>query len=447
MNCFLRKKSYQTEQMAAARKGGEYNVCFQGVSLNVGNRGCRALAVSLIKLVIDRNPKARIYLLYGNRTSGIQSLKVSGRTVKVNIVNFRLSPRARVSEHLFWILFLACVQRIIPIRSIRNKLVRSNQWLKTLEDAHFIGEIRGGDSFSDIYGLRRFLLGIIPSIIVILMRKKLFLLPQTYGPFKSRIARIIAHFILLRSDQILARATESITLVRDLLGPRGKHKVPRLCPDVAFVLESALPEKPDIQPKLDRNSSVPLIGLNISGLLYVGGFTHNNMFGLRVNYKEFVHVMLEWLMARTNAHVLLVPHVYGGNWERDEWLLCCRLLKSMDEQYADRLHTVVQEYDQSELKGIIGLCDFFIGSRMHACISALSQGIPTVGLAYSKKFRGVFECVGAGQFAIDMRQSGAEEILAAISAAFDKRTDIAERLKIVIPCVQERILSALGDML
>ena len=119
----------------------------------------------------------------------------------------------------------------------------------------------------------------------------------------------------------------------------------------------------------------------------------------------------------------------------------------MDEQYADRLHTVVQEYDQSELKGIIGLCDFFIGSRMHACISALSQGIPTVGLAYSKKFRGVFECVGAGQFAIDMRQSGAEEILAAISAAFDKRTDIAERLKIVIPCVQERILSALGDML
>lgn len=447
MNYLLREKSYQTEQMAAARKDGKYNVCFQGASLDVGNRGCRALAASLIKLVIDCNPKARIYLLYGNRTSGIQSLKVSGRTVKVNIVNFRLSPRARISEHLFWILFIACVQRIILIRSIRNKLVRSNQWLKTLEDAHFIGEIRGGDSFSDIYGLRRFLLGIIPSIIVILMRKKLVLLPQTYGPFKSRIARLIARFIMLRSNQIMARATESITLVRNLLGPRGKHKVPRFCPDVAFVLESALPEKPDIQPKLNRNSSVPLIGLNINGLLYMGGYTHNDMFGLGVNYKEFVHVMLEWLMARTNAHVLLVPHVYVPNLELDEWLVCCQLLKSMDEQYTDRLHTVVQKYDQTELKGIIGLCDFFIGSRMHACIAALSQGIPTVGLAYSKKFRGVFECVGAGQFSIDMRQNGTEEILTVISAAFNKRADTAERLKIAVPSVQEQILSALGDML
>lgn len=447
MNHLLRKKSYQTEQMAAARKDEEYNVCFQGASLDVGNRGCRALAASLIKLVIDCNPNARIYLLYGNRTSGIQSLKVSGRTVKVSIVNFRLSPRARISEHLFWILFLACVQRIIPIRSIRNKLVRSNQWLKTLEDAHFIGEIRGGDSFSDMYGLRRFLLEIMPSIIVILMRKKLVLLPQTYGPFKSRIVRLIARFILLRSNQIFARATESVALVQDLLGPRAKHKVPRFCPDVAFVLESALPEKPDIQPKLNRNSSVPVIGLNISSLLYMGGYTQNNMFGLRVNYKEFVHVMLEWLMARTDAHVLLVPHAYWRSAQWDEWSVCCQLLKSVDEQYADRLHTVVQEYDQTELKGIIGLCDFFIGSRMHACIAALSQGIPTVGLAYSKKFRGVFECVSAGQFAIDMRENGTQEILAAISAAFDKRADIAECLKIVVPCVQEQILSTLRDML
>jgi len=446
MNCFLRKKSFETKQVAAAQQNGEYNVCFQGASLDVGNRGCRALAASLIKLVTDCNPKARIYLLYGNRTSGIQRLKVSGRTVKVNIVNFRLSPRARVSEHLFWIMFLACVQRVISIRSIRNKLVRSNRWLKTLEDADFIGEIRGGDSFSDIYGLRRFLLGIMPSTIVILMRKKLVLLPQTYGPFKSRIARLIARFILLRSDQILTRAAESVALVRNLLGPRGEHKVPRFCPDVAFVLESALPEKPDIQPRLNRNSSVPLIGLNINGLLYMGGYTRNNMFGLKINYKEFVHELLEWLMTRTNAHVLFVPHVFAGDVE-DEPSICCQLLKSMGKQYAGRLHAVVQEYDQTELKGIIGLCDFFIGSRMHACIAALSQGIPTVGLAYSKKFRGVFECVGAEQFVIDMRQSGTEEILAAISAAFDKRTDTAERLKIAIPAAQERILSTLGDML
>ena len=45
-------------------------------------------------------------------------------------------------------------------------------------------------------------------------------------------------------------------------------------------------------------------------------------------------------------------------------------------------------------KAVIGQCDFFIGSRMHACIAALSQGVPCVGVAYSMKFAGVFDTVG-----------------------------------------------------
>ena len=65
---------------------------------------------------------------------------------------------------------------------------------------------------------------------------------------------------------------------------------------------------------------------------------------------------------------------------------------------------VDREYDQHEIKGVIGMCDFFVGSRMHACIGALSQGIPCVGVAYSMKFRGVFESVGVADWVVDSRQ-------------------------------------------
>ena len=48
---------------------------------------------------------------------------------------------------------------------------------------------------------------------------------------------------------------------------------------------------------------------------------------------------------------------------------------------------IAHEYDQHAIKSIIGRCDFFIGSRMHACIAALSQKIPTAAVAIVKNSR------------------------------------------------------------
>ena len=73
------------------------------------------------------------------------------------------------------------------------------------------------------------------------------------------------------------------------------------------------------------------------------------------------------------------------------------------------------------MKGVIGQCDFFIGSRMHACIAALSQGVPCVGVAYSMKFAGVFESVGAGGWVVDGREVGNDEAVARILELYGQR--------------------------
>ncbi len=90
---------------------------------------------------------------------------------------------------------------------------------------------------------------------------------------------------------------------------------------------------------------------------------------------------------------------------------------------------VEDEYSPAQLKGIIGQCDFFAGSRLHACIAALSQGIPTVGIAYSDKFAGVFAAVGATDAVVDARAGTAEEMLKACSEAFSTREKSAGRVK------------------
>jgi polysaccharide pyruvyl transferase WcaK-like protein len=65
---------------------------------------------------------------------------------------------------------------------------------------------------------------------------------------------------------------------------------------------------------------------------------------------------------------------------------------------------------------------------MHACIAALSQGIPAVALAYSGKFNGVFGSVGMEAFVVDLRDHTGEEVLKKIVSAFERRHSVQQEL-------------------
>ena len=46
---------------------------------------------------------------------------------------------------------------------------------------------------------------------------------------------------------------------------------------------------------------------------------------------------------------------------------------------------------------------------MHACIAALSHGIPTTAVAYSKKFIGFFDSVGLGDYVMVLGEKLVEQ--------------------------------------
>lgn len=398
-------------------------LCLMGASLDTPNMGVSALAASLVKIIREACPDAKITFLIGSRSSKPQEVLLSGNPVKIPVVNYRLSMKCNIHEHLFWIFLMACLQRIMPIKSIRNVIIDANPFLNMLSKADWVGEIRGGDSFSDIYGLRRFILGSVPAIISLLLSKKLVLLPQTYGPYNSSIARFIARFIIRRSTYVLSRDLEGAKTIRKISGRQNFVKDIKFCPDVAFMLDSIKPNFIDIQPPIRKDLCVPLIGFNINGLMYNEGYTRNNMFGLKYDYKSFVHRILLQLLKETEAHVLLVPHAFAphGNVNSDPDA-CWNVLKTLTDSNKKRAHLVNREYDQSEIKGIIGLCDFFIGSRMHSCIAALSQRIPTVGVAYSRKFVGVFDSVGAADMIADARHMNIDETIDFVLTSYHNRS-------------------------
>jgi colanic acid/amylovoran biosynthesis protein len=100
---------------------------------------------------------------------------------------------------------------------------------------------------------------------------------------------------------------------------------------------------------------------------------------------------------------------------------------------------ISEEYDQHEMKYLIGQCDFFIGSRMHACIAALSQGVPAVGLAYSRKFLGVLRSIGVENLVVDLRECGAGKISKLIDDAYLSREKIQSDLADRMPSVRQTV--------
>lgn len=387
------------------------NVCILGASLNTGNMGVSALAASLVKLIREVQPEAEISFFLGAKSTEPQKLILAEQPLEIRVINYRLSPKAKLREHLAWLFLAAALYRFVPVASWKESILRSNQRLDALKRADFVGNICGGDSFSDIYGMGRFITGAAVSLIVILLGNKLHLLPQTYGPYKSKTSQYLARVIMERSGAILARDRGSLEYVRQILGRRIQSKTVQYCPDVAFALEAALPDMQAIHPRLNSEVQRNLVGLNVNGLMYNGGYTRNNMFGLALDYRRFVHEAARKLLEQTDCSLLLIPHTFAPEGDVESDTQACRELFDSLKEFTGRIHMLHGEHDQHAVKGIIGLCTFFIGSRMHACIAALSQGIPTVGVAYSGKFRGVFESAGVGHMVIDGRDASLNEAI------------------------------------
>lgn len=417
----------------------KFKIALMGASTFTNNRGVSALAVSLVNILRDLNPNVEISFIIGNRIPESQKIMTRNGVVVIPTIAYRLSPKAPLKDNLIIALFVAFLKKFIPFEALKEKIVVKIPMLREISCSDLIADIQGGDSFSDIYGMKRFIIGIMPMIISILMGKKIVLLPQTHGPFNNPIAKMLARFILSNAYIIYSRDKQSIEDITKLFASKvAKIPAVAFCPDVAFMLQAVEPSSVKIEPKLP-DSKDDLVGININGLMYNGGYTRSNMFGLSIDYKTLIVKIIDNLITSGNR-ILLIPHTYGCSDNVNSDPHACTKIAEMVENKS--VHVLLSELDQSEVKGIIGRCGFFIGSRMHSCIAALSQGIPTVGLAYSKKFVGVFESVGAAELVIDCRRKTSAEVEQEIRILFERRENIALGLKGKVELIQTKINEA-----
>ena len=414
-------------------------VALLGASFNTGNHGVGALASGTLAALLHAQPEARLVFLDYAREAVASNDRVGDRAVRVETINVRFSKKPWQKNHIVRLLLTALWLRLVPSRHARQRIVENNPWLRDICRTRVCLSIAGGDSFSDIYGVERLFYVVLPQVLVLLLKLPLVLLPQTYGPFKSSLARTLAGWIFKRASVIYSRDREGVQTVQELTGRAGARA--QFAYDVGFALEPQPPADEVLQQLEAIKRGGFLVGLNVSGLLYAGGYNRKNMFGLRSEYPALVQALLDEIIGKWKGRVLLVPHVFGGaEMMESDTAACERIQAEFGHQYAGRLHYLRGSFDQHEIKYIIGQCGFFLGSRMHACIGALSQCVPTVGLAYSRKFVGVLDSIGGGSQVVDLRRLDEAQVLAAVSGAFAQRESLKLQLEKRMPGIRGSVL-------
>jgi polysaccharide pyruvyl transferase WcaK-like protein len=423
-------------------------ICLLGASFGTSNMGVNALTAGTLKAFFERYPGGELFLLDYGKKRITYKFQMADGIVPVQLVNIRFSKKFYLKNNIAWLIAIALLVRSLPFRQIRKSVISSNYWLSRMAKADIVVSMAGGDSFSDIYGMGRLLYVSLPQLLALILGKKLVLLPQTIGPFNGTAAKMIARIILRRAAVIYSRDREGLGDTKDLIGAGYTDEKVRFCYDVGFVVDPVKPRGMDLDGLQEGgHRDLPVVGFNVSGLLFMGGYTQNNMFRLKIDYRQLVYDVIEQLIREKGAAVLLVPHVFGTKEHAESDSAVCELIYAeLKQKYQSRLYLARGSYDQGEIKYIIGSCDFFIGSRMHACIAALSQNVPTVSIAYSRKFIGVMKTIGVAELVADPRKLEQGDILSVIDRVYDQRASFQKQLEQTMPGVKKAVLQLFPEI-
>lgn len=279
-------------------------------------------------------------------------------------------------------------------------------------------DTRSGDSLADIYGSRRLLRMTAFATLAAEVGVPVVLAPQTIGPFHTVRGRMLARWTLRSASTVMVRDRESAACAARLGRQPDVHTT-----DVVFALPA---------PVVPRTRGVVL---NVSGLLWQPS-PHVDASG----YRRTVRDLLAALHGEGHS-VTLLAHV-------------------LDSPLADNdvpaIHEISREYpalevvipaDLREARDVVASATVVVGSRMHACLNALSVGTPAIPLAYSRKFAPLLSDL-QWERTVDLRTAAhpVADVLSHLQAPGlnGEALDVGRRAQVALARAESALLGALS---
>ena len=202
--------------------------------------------------------------------------------------------------------------------------------------------------------------------------KKVFLMPQAFGPFESDEIRMEIQKLIHYSDRAWVRDKMSHEYLIKAVGENTKI---RRAPDITQNFKVTSNAKHKVYKQKARLALIPNVRMRAATSFQ--------------NITEYVGILEQAASSPKIEEAVVIIHDDTG--EDYDLVRTSTKLKQL---------TVINLSDAEELKKKISEFDLVISSRYHGLIAALSQNIPVISLGWSHKYVELMNEYGLGRYHI-----------------------------------------------
>lgn len=236
--------------------------------------------------------------------------------------------------------------------------------------------------------------------------KRVVLLPQAFGPFDTWTSedREIFREALSLVDLAFVRDAASMRYLREIGADRSCPTY--VAPDFTLQVEGRVPGR------FQRRSSYACIAPNVRML-------DKTSEKVASGYVPFLDRVIRKIQAKGLDPILLT---HPGSGDED-------IARQVSRRFGGRIERV-NSREIGEVKGILSGATVVVGSRYHYLITALSQGVPAVGVGWSHKYDELFAEYGCEEFLLDDQDDDeALTRLLDLTMDSDQRNGLVTKLK------------------
>lgn len=322
---------------------------------------------------------------------------------------------------LLWALAWRALRFDLPLPSTMGGLLR------TYAAADVVVAAGGGYLYTNsaIRGNVVLLVNIYSFFFAVLLGKSVCLYAQSIGPFAGSGQSRFARWALSRVALVEIREGVSRRLVDGWRIPTPIRSVA----DAAFLLQA---RPPSDGLEFVRSTGGPTVGMTV-----------RNWFRDReqqVGYERTMAAFVDWLIVERGARVIFLPQVTYTDGRDDDRETARKVAAQVVR--TDGVLVAEDELAAAEIMWLCGRMDFFVGTRMHSNIFALSSGVPTLAIAYQPKTRGIMSGLGLGDHVLPIETLSAVELQRGFDTLVQRGSEITELLATALPEVREQALEA-----
>ncbi|GEM_PF-243071 len=260
---------------------------------------------------------------------------------------------------------------------------------------------------------------------------------QTIGPFTRVSDRLFARFVLNRVNLITFRdkgISHQRCLDIGVSGPLMKDAADDAIslPSVEKETAARLLER-EVEPGWLTLPSDLTVCMNLKAGLKI--YTEVGKGTDISSVVRLFALLADRILERHDSKILFLPTDYHP--ASDDREIHREVVSNMRD--TTKVACIESEQNDVVLRGLLGLCDFALGARYHFCVFSAAEYLPCLGVAAGTyqmtKLRGLAALCNMPElyWEKDARNSDPEEIWSRLEDLLNKRAEISEKLKEIVP--------------